>query len=107
MRTREISDLVGEVVTQAGAELVDLDCAGSPRRPLLRAYVHVPGGTTIAACAELSRRIAARLDASALVAESYVLEVSSPGLDRPLRTWRDFLRLAGHPVLVRMRVAPP
>jgi len=103
MRTAEIVALIGEVVTQRGAELVDVQCAGSDRRPVLRVYVDVAGGITADVCAELSRALEARLEASGLVGDRYVLEVSSPGLDRPLQTRRDFVRLIGRPVQVRIR----
>ena len=105
MRAREISDLIGEVVALEGAELVELQLSGSSRRPILRAYVDIPGGTTVDACAELSRRIEARLEAAELVGERYVLEVSSPGLDRPLRRRRDFARLVGRPVRLRLELS--
>jgi ribosome maturation factor RimP len=103
MRTVEIVALIGTVVAEQGAELVELQSTGSERRPVLRAYVDIPGGTTADACARLSRAIEARLDASGLVGERYVLEVSSPGLDRRLRTRRDFARLVGRPVEVHTR----
>jgi ribosome maturation factor RimP len=103
MRTGEIFELIEKVVAEQGAELVDVASAGSGRRPVLRVYVDVPGGTTAEACAALSRAIEARLETSGLVGERYVLEVSSPGLDRPLRTRRDFARLVGWPVEVRTR----
>lgn len=103
MRSEEISDLVGEVVAGEGAELIELQCVGSSRRPLLRAFVDIPGGTTVGACAELSRKIEARLEASDLLGPRYVLEVSSPGLDRPLRSRRDFERLTGRPIRIRLR----
>jgi ribosome maturation factor RimP len=101
VRTQDISDLIGDVVAREGAELVDFEYSGSTRRPVLRAYVHIPGGTTVEACAELSRKIEARLDASELVGDRYTLEVSSPGLDRPLRARRDFERQRGHAITVR------
>ncbi len=105
MRTGEIFALIEKVVAEQGAELVDVASAGSGRRPVLRVYVDVPGGTTAEACVELSRAIEARLETSGLVGERYVLEVSSPGLDRALRTRRDFARLVGWPVEVRTRAA--
>jgi ribosome maturation factor RimP len=105
MRTGEIFALIGKVVAEQGAELVDVESAGSGRRPVLRVYVDVPGGTTADACARLSREIEARLEASGLVGARYVLEVSSPGLDRPLRTRRDFARLLGREVEVRTRAS--
>jgi ribosome maturation factor RimP len=103
MRTGEIFELIARVIAEQGAELVDVTSAGSGRRPILRVFVDVPGGTTADACADLSRAIEARLETSGLVGERYVLEVSSPGLDRPLRTRRDFVRLVGRSVEVRRR----
>ena len=100
MRETEISDLVAEAVASRGAELVEMRLSGSARRPVLRLFVDVPGGTTADACAGISRAVEARLDAERTLGERYVLEVSSPGLDRPLRTAADFRRLAGHAVLV-------
>jgi ribosome maturation factor RimP len=100
MRETEIADLVAEAVASRGADLVELRLSGPARRPLLRVYVDVPGGTTADACAEISRAVEARLDAERPLGERYVLEVSSPGLDRPLRTAADFRRLEGRAVAV-------
>ncbi|MFN2432191.1 MAG: ribosome maturation factor RimP [Gemmatimonadota bacterium] len=99
----EITALVGAAVEEWGGELVEVQVVGSARKPLVRAYVDVPGGTTAEACAEISRRIEQRLETSGLVAARYTLEVSSPGLDRPLRTRRDFERLRGRRIALRLR----
>jgi ribosome maturation factor RimP len=99
----EISALVEEVLAAEGARLVELAPGGSARKPVLRLYVDHPDGTSAQVCESISRRLEARLDASCLLGERYVLEVSSPGLDRPLRTRRDFERLLGREVKVRRR----
>lgn len=80
---------------------MDLTLGVGSRRPSLRVYVDVPGGTTADALAKLSRKIEERLDATGVLGERYALEVSSPGLDRPLRTRRDFERLLGRDVALR------
>lgn len=98
----EIAAVVSDVVVREGGALVGLQVGGSARNPLVRAYVDLPGGTTVDACAILSRRIEARLESAAMLGERYTLEVSSPGLDRPLRSRRDFERLLGRPVEVRV-----
>jgi ribosome maturation factor RimP len=79
-----------------GFDLVELRRGGSKSRPVLEIRVDRRDGTkvTIEDCARASRALEARLEAGALVGEQYVLEVSSPGADRPLRTaaeWRRFI----------------
>ncbi|MBA2563858.1 MAG: hypothetical protein H0V09_00340 [Gemmatimonadetes bacterium] len=102
----EISAIVEELLAGEGAELVELTAGGSQRTPLLRVYVDRPGGTSADFCAAVSRGLEARLDRSGLLGERYTLEVSSPGLHRPLRTRRDFERLVGHEVEVRHQARP-
>jgi len=80
-----------------GFDLVELRRGGSKSRPVLEIRVDRRDGTkvTIEDCARASRAIEARLEAGALVSEQYVLEVSSPGADRPLRTAADWRRFIG------------
>jgi len=91
----EIEGVVQPVLRDHGLTLVDLEWR--PRRPrgVLRLYVDKPGGVGIDDCQRLSREVGDVLDASALIEEAYDLEVSSPGLDRQLRTDREFLWAAG------------
>src|SRR5882672_1146933 len=86
----EIEGVVQPVLRDHGLTLVDLEWR--PRRPrgVLRLYVDKPGGVGIDDCQRLSREVGDVLDASALIEEAYDLEVSSPGLDRQLRTDREF-----------------
>jgi ribosome maturation factor RimP len=80
-----------------GYDLVELRRGGTARRPLLDIRVDRRDGAriTIDECAQISRALEPRLDASGLVGENYVLEVSSPGLERPLRNADDWRRFAG------------
>ncbi len=81
-----------------GIDLVDLELKGGTGNQILRVYVDVDGGVSIDLCVELSRQIADRLDVTDVMPGKYRLEVSSPGLDRPLKTVRDFQRNIGHQV---------
>lgn len=84
--------LLAPVVTAAGLDLEGLEIAAAGRRRVVRVYVDKDGGVDLDAVAEISREISAALDGSDLLGGSpYVLEVSSPGIDRPLtepRHWR-------------------
>jgi ribosome maturation factor RimP len=85
-------------------EVVDVELhPGAPR--LLRVYLDKPGGIAHADCERVSRRLSATLDAGDLVpgAQGYVLEVSSPGLDRKLVKRDDFLRFSGSRVKITTR----
>lgn len=92
-----VAQLIGEIVASAGFELFSLSGGGTRTRPLLEVRIDRPDGAkvTVDDCATVSRAIEARLDGSGLVAESYRLEVSSPGMERPLRHAADWNRFAG------------
>jgi ribosome maturation factor RimP len=90
------------IVEQAGAELVDLEVAGSHGRPVVRAYVDTVQGITLDECARLSRLLEAELERTGAVPERYVLEVSSPGIERPLTRRSHFERFVGHEIDVRL-----
>jgi Uncharacterized protein conserved in bacteria len=82
-----------------GYELVDVQASNGGR--LLRLFIDKPGGVTVDDCAGLSRHLTRVLAVEGIDYER--LEVSSPGLDRPLRKERDFVRFAGQKAEVRMR----
>jgi ribosome maturation factor RimP len=90
------------IVEQAGAELVGLEVAGSHGRPVVRAYVDTEQGITLDECARLSRLLEAELERTGAVPERYVLEVSSPGIERPLTRRSHFERFVGHEIDVRL-----
>jgi ribosome maturation factor RimP len=91
-------------VEALGYELVDLERAGSRARPILRLRIDRPEGDQgvgLEDCARVSRALEAELDADERLSERYTLEVSSPGVERPLRRDRDFERFAGQEIAVQ------
>jgi ribosome maturation factor RimP len=87
-----------------GFELVEVEWAGSSNRPIIRIRVDRPEGegpVTVDDCARASRGLEPWLDELGTLPERYVLEVSSPGVDRPLVRSRDFERFAGEDVVVK------
>ena len=96
--------VVERVVEACGLELVQAELVGGGRERVLRVFLDQPGGIALADCERVSRALSAALDEDeAAVAGSYTLEVSSPGLDRPLTRREDFERFAGQRVRVRTR----
>jgi len=87
-----------------GVELVALDDAGSRRRRIIRLYVDHPAGVDHGVCARVSAAVGQALDELAAVDTTYVLEVSSPGLDRPLRKRSHFEAQVGKRVYVKTRL---
>ncbi len=67
-----------------GFELVEVELSGTARHSLLRVYIDGPAGVTVDDCARVSNQLSAILDVEDFIAGRYTLEVSSPGLDRPL-----------------------
>jgi len=81
-------------------ELVDIEYESVGKRKVLRVLIHKPGGVKIEDCQYVSRLIEPVLDVNELIAGDYILEVASPGLDRPLKTEADFRRVYGHSVKI-------
>jgi ribosome maturation factor RimP len=96
----DVEALVRPVVEGAGYELVDVAYAGGGGRRTLRVTVDRPDGLDLEAIAALSEKIARRLDLEDFGAGRYELEVSSPGIERPLRTPDHFARYTGSRVKV-------
>ena len=90
------------VMEENGFELVDVEYVKEAGTWYLRAYIDKPGGFTVDACEMVSRRLGDWLDQEDFIDESYILEVSSPGLGRPLKKEKDFKRSMGEQVEVRL-----
>lgn len=90
-----IREIIEPVVNSMGIEVDNIELAGSGRRTVLRVFIDKEGGVTIEDCERVSREIEAHLDVADPIASSYTLEVSSPGLDRPLRKAGDFKKFVG------------
>lgn len=102
-RAREhLLGLLDPLVTEAGFDLEDISVSGAGRRSLIRVTVDAEGGIDLDAVAVVSRVVSDAIDADptteALLAGSYVLEVSSPGVDRPLTEPRHWRRAVGRRV---------
>jgi ribosome maturation factor RimP len=94
-----IENVIEPAVTGMGYELVDAQASNSGR--LLRLFIDKPGGVTLDDCAAISRHLTRVLAVEGIDYDR--LEVSSPGLDRPLRKASDFARFAGQKAEIRMR----
>jgi ribosome maturation factor RimP len=92
---KEIEEFARKIVDSEGMELIDLEYKPGKTRSLLRIYIDKEGGVTLGDCENVSRQLSAILDVKDLVKSAYILEVSSPGLDRPLKTERDYQRALG------------
>jgi ribosome maturation factor RimP len=96
---------LAERVTRLGLEFVELERAGSKSRPILRVRIDRPDsepgqGVSVADCARVSRELESFLDGLERADSRYVLEVSSPGVERPLLRRSDFERFAGREIAV-------
>jgi len=89
---QSVADTVEPLLQTQGFELVELQLQQRKGQWLVRVFADAEGGISLEDCRRLSLEIGQVLDADDLISTSYVLEVSSPGLDRPLRTARDFQR---------------
>ncbi len=98
----DVEALVRPVVESAGLEVWDVSFHGQGGRSVLRVAVDREGGVDLDAIAEVSERLSRRLDLEDFGPKGYALEVSSPGLERVLRTPRHFERSVGERVRVKM-----
>ena len=83
------------VVEANGFELVDVEYVKEAGTWYLRAYIDKPGGITVDDCETVSRAFEVKLDEEDLIPGAYILEVSSPGLGRPLKKEKDYARAVG------------
>ncbi len=113
-RVPEIEQELESRVAEMAMEVVEVEWAGSRRRPILRIRIDrvdridhvdsVPGSeVTVDDCVRVSRELEGWLDEHPALSERYVLEVSSPGVERPLNRRRDFVRFEGKEISVKAR----
>jgi ribosome maturation factor RimP len=99
-----IRALVDPVLEAEGMELVLAECLIMKSRWILRLYIDKPGGVTIDDCASVSHLVGDILDVNDVVPVAYTLEISSPGLNRPLARDKDFLRYRGCRVTIKTHI---
>lgn len=99
---QKTEELIMPVITKNNFELVDVEFVKEGSNWYLRLYVDKEGGITIDDCEIVSRAMSDILDKEDYIDESYILEVSSPGLGRPLKKDKDFVRSMGSEVEIRL-----
>ena len=99
---KKAEEMILPIVNQNGCELVDVEYVKEAGTWYLRIYADKEGGITIDDCENISRAFSDKLDENDFIEEAYVMEVSSPGLDRPLKKDKDFDRNLGEWVEVRL-----
>lgn len=103
-----LNQLCRAVVEEAGFDLLLAEWTSDSGRRVLRVYIdHEAAGVTVDDCATVSRRLSHVLDVEEVIEANYSLEVSTPGLNRPLVREADFVRFAGHQVKVTLKQPLP
>jgi ribosome maturation factor RimP len=100
-----IAEVVEALLRSEGLELVDWQFRKEGRSWVLRIFIDKPGGVTLDDCADLSRELGDQIEVNNLIPHAYILEVSSPGLDRPLKKEKDYLGSIGK--LIQVTIRPP
>lgn len=96
--------LVQDSIDAMGFELVGVECQRAGRFMTVRLYIDKEDGVTIDDCSDVSRQVSAIFDVEDPIADKYNLEVSSPGLDRPLFTLAHYQRFIGREVVIHLRI---
>lgn len=104
-RDDRLKALIEPVVNAFGCELWGLEFSAAGRNGLLRVYIDKEGGVAIEDCERVSRQLGGLLDVENPIPGEYTLEVSSPGMDRPLYEPEQFRRFTGAEISVRLRAA--
>lgn len=106
MARKKVEDVVQEftlpILDKLGYELVDIEYKKEGSNWYLRIYIDKPEGITIDDCQQASEKISDKLDEVDPIPHNYFLEVSSPGLDRPLKKDKDFERYKGYKVDIKL-----
>ena len=105
MSTSRLTELLQPLVEDLGYEFVGLEHSSNPKNSLLRVYIDKADGIDISDCSNVSREVAALLDVEDPISGHYNLEISSPGLDRPLFSIEQFDQFAGEEVKITIFAA--
>ena len=98
-----IEEIAQNAAEADGLEVVEVELKGSGRNQLLRIYIDKLQGVTHTDCETVSLKVGNALDSEDILHDRYTLEVSSPGVERKLRKWKDFERFQGHRMKVVLR----
>lgn len=98
-----VFELIEPLLYDLGYELVEVEYLSSYGRWVLRLYIDKEEGVTIDNCADVSRELGDIIDIKEIIDHEYLLEVSSPGLNRPLRREKDFIKAIGSKIKLKMK----
>ncbi len=98
---RHLRDTIEPIVARLDCDLVAVELGGGPRGPILRVSIDKVGGVGIADCTKVSRQLSPALDVADPILGAYDLEVSTPGIERPVQRAADFAKFAGCEVRVK------
>lgn len=101
---QNLQEMLQGAVEDLGCELWGIECQRAGRFMTVRLFIDKEGGVTVDDCADVSRQVSAILDVEDPIADKYNLEVSSPGLDRPLFTLLQFERYIAQDISVHLRI---
>ena len=101
---QNLQEMLQGAVEDLGCELWGIECQRAGRFMTVRLFIDKEGGVTVDDCADVSRQVSAILDVEDPIADKYNLEVSSPGLDRPLFPLSQFERYIGQDIAVHLRI---
>ena len=101
---QKLQEMLQGAVEDLDCELWGIECQRAGRFMTVRLFIDKDGGVGVDDCADVSRQVSAILDVEDPIADKYNLEVSSPGLDRPLFTLEQFQRYVGEDIAVHLRI---
>lgn len=100
--TKTTEELVKPILDEKQLELVDVEFVKEGKNWYLRVFIDKPGGVDIIECGEVSEKLSDKLDEIDPIKEPYFLEVSSPGVERPLKTLEDFKKNVDKNVYIKL-----
>lgn len=100
----QLTEMLTAPVEALGFELIGIEFVRAGKHSTLRLYIDSPNGITVDDCADVSHQVSAVLDVEDPISTEYNLEVSSPGMDRPLFKEQHYLDIVGQEASVRLRV---
>ncbi|MBN2427045.1 MAG: ribosome maturation factor [Deltaproteobacteria bacterium] len=98
-----VREIILPVLDDSGLELFDIELKGARRDLVLTIFIDKEGGVNLDDCAAVSREVSTLLDVEEVIQGSYRLEVSSPGLDRPLKKPQDYIKFSGKLIKIKTR----
>jgi ribosome maturation factor RimP len=104
-QVQDLAQMFEPVIQSMGYELVGIEFSGGSQHGTLRVYIEREDGVSIDDCAAISHQISGILDVEEPIQQAYDLEISSPGVDRPLFNQEDYERFAGRMAKIKMAVA--